>query len=117
VAEREVAIVKPASATAKADALFSKKVRASGFCFAKARYPCMGPLQCAHIIGRRYHATRWDLENAVPLCLGHHTYFTDHPNEWKIFIRENGIDYDALHRKASKALPEKPADALARLRA
>jgi hypothetical protein len=45
-----------------------------------------GALQCAHLISRRYSATRWLEINAVALCAGHHTYFTHRPLEWTDWI-------------------------------
>jgi 5-methylcytosine-specific restriction endonuclease McrA len=35
----------------------------------------VGNLQCAHIIGRRNLATRWDLENLITLCISCHLYW------------------------------------------
>ena len=43
-------------------------------------------LQCAHIIGRRFAATRVDPANAIALCWTCHHRFTDHPDEWVHFI-------------------------------
>jgi predicted restriction endonuclease len=40
--------------------------------------PCAGQLQAAHIIRRRYAATRTDLENAICLCSRHHAYLDSH---------------------------------------
>ncbi|HEC66617.1 MAG TPA: hypothetical protein ENI23_15180 [bacterium] len=45
-------------------------------------------VQCAHIISRSYHATRWDFDNAVCLGMGRHFFYTYHPIEWKLFINE-----------------------------
>jgi hypothetical protein len=39
-------------------------------------------LQCAHLISRRYSATRWDPANAVTLCFRCHKKFTERPLEW-----------------------------------
>jgi 5-methylcytosine-specific restriction endonuclease McrA len=39
-------------------------------------------LQCAHLISRRYFAVRWEPENAVALCVGHHKQFTEDPLGW-----------------------------------
>lgn len=38
-------------------------------------------LQCAHVISRRYHATRFDEQNAYALCLGCHKWETERPLE------------------------------------
>jgi len=45
-------------------------------------------IQCAHIRSRRYLNTRWDFDNAIPLCSAHHLYFTHRPSEWEEFIIE-----------------------------
>lgn len=65
------------------DDLFSKVVRRRGNC---VRCLSTHRLQCAHIVSRRYRATRWDLDNAVCLCAKCHTYFTHRPLEWDQWI-------------------------------
>ena len=42
---------------------------------------CNGGLQCAHLISRRYMATRCTPENAVALCAAHHRWLDLHPEE------------------------------------
>lgn len=71
--------------TAKADKLFSQVIRQPGRC-----ENCGGHsfLQCAHGISRRYHAVRWDLRNAFPLCRSCHVYFTHRPLEWDDWLIE-----------------------------
>lgn len=51
-------------------------------------------LQCAHIVSRSYHATRWDEYNALALCVGDHKYFTEHPLEWEVWITDRIGDYE-----------------------
>lgn len=73
-----------------ADRLFGQVIRWAGYCEAmEGRIECKGPLQCAHIFSRRYHAVRWNEVNALSLCAGHHTYWTHRPDEWWIWIHEN----------------------------
>src|SRR5690606_14140542 len=43
-------------------------------------------LECAHVVGRRYRATRWLIENARCLCHACHRYFTENPLKWVEFI-------------------------------
>jgi hypothetical protein len=55
----------------KADMLFSRIVRSRGRC----EYPgcaSQGPYDTAHLIGRRYSATRCMEDNAVCACRSHH---------------------------------------------
>lgn len=67
----------------RADRLFSEKIRSRSVCeLAGTVIKCGGPLQCAHILSRRYHAIRWDEQNALCLCRDHHVYFTHRPFEW-----------------------------------
>lgn len=77
-------------AKGEADRLFSLLVRKRGYCEAHARetgkYECRADLQCAHIISRRYLNVRWDTENALCLCAGHHAYFTHNPLEWEVWL-------------------------------
>lgn len=95
----------------RCDAVFSKLVRAIGYCeagpiFGNRSGPyCSGPLQCAHIVSRSYRALRWDKDNAMCLCAAHHMYFTHRPIEWELFcVDELGQDaYDDLKRRALEA--------------
>lgn len=86
----------------KADDLFSLIVRHPGVCLAIGRlegHSCGGGLQCAHVVSRRYRSTRWDFDNAVPLCAGAHRYFTDRQCEWDVFVERyimQPADYDVL---------------------
>lgn len=105
---------------AKADVEFSRQIRGSlgGACFAAGeRFECGGYIQCCHIISRRYRAIRWDESNARPMCSAHHVWYTHHPLEWEAFIEAAlpGL-WDTLRHKALFGVPEKPKDALERLR-
>jgi hypothetical protein len=73
----------------RADKLFSQKVRSIGICMLRGQdnVKCGGFLQCAHIVGRVNHALRWDLQNALSLCAGHHAYYTNHPWDWRGIIQ------------------------------
>lgn len=84
---------------AKADKLFSELIRSRGRC---ERCGTTHNLQCAHIISRRFLATRCDPQNAVCLCAGCHHYMTDHPADWGRFVEEYmGFNaYDALLLKS-----------------
>ena len=70
----------------KADQLFSVFIRRRDMWCAALGRDCKRPLQCAHIVSRRYLATRWDEQNAIALCLGHHKFFTEHPLEWEVWL-------------------------------
>lgn len=81
------------------DRICGKKVRDRGKCD-KCR--SIDNLTWAHIISRRYYSTRWDLDNALCLCLDCHRYYTDHPFEWEIWVRNKiGGRYDNLYLKAN----------------
>lgn len=97
-----------------ADVLFSLLVRArDGRCAAcgtrgrpnSAGLPVIG-LECAHIIGRRYSATRVDPDNALALCGLCHRHYTDHPFAWENFvIKLRGRDeWDRLVAKSHDPL-------------
>ena len=102
----------------RADTMFSRYIRdRDGRCMGQGSGPaCSGYLQCAHIISRRYRAIRWREENAMALCQAHHTFFTHRPLEWMEWCTSEGIDWWALYRRALNDPPEKPADAIARMR-
>lgn len=70
---------------AQLDKLAGAIVRSRGFC------ECCGVsrnLTWAHIITRGVDHMRWDLDNALCLCWDCHSYYTVHPDEWKIFLFE-----------------------------
>lgn len=93
-------MIKRAKGTkAKCDALFSKIVRSRGYC---QRCGSTEWLQTAHIISRRYAATRCDLRNAWCLCARCHRRLTDWPREHSHYITETiGTElYEELRQKA-----------------
>lgn len=77
-------ITKAKRAKGKADRLFSLLIRSRGAC-EKCGERDYAKLQCAHIIGRRYSATRTDERNAWCLCARCHLRLTDHPDEHVAF--------------------------------
>jgi hypothetical protein len=83
----------------KADKLFSLIIRSVGQC---QRCGSQDNLQCAHIISRKYSATRTDERNAWCLCAKCHRRFTDWPREHSHYITETiGSEvYDELRAKA-----------------
>jgi hypothetical protein len=97
----------------KADALFSLIIRAEGQCRACGyRCPCLDApvrhsadcrLQCAHIVSRRYAATRCDVTNAIPLCSADHHRFTLNPDAWRAWVDEHvGADrWHLLYERAN----------------
>jgi hypothetical protein len=105
-------------ATAKADKLFSLRVREVGVCFAAGygRVRCGGSLQCCHILTRARRSLRWDDENALAMCAGHHVWFTHNVDAFREFVKSQGIDYDALHRRSESAPPMDPYEVVERLR-
>ncbi len=70
---------------AKATKLHSQVVRLRGRC---ERCGSVSNLQCAHLIGRRYNATRTDERNAWCLCATCHFRLTDHPDEHMAFVAD-----------------------------
>lgn len=88
-------------AKAKADHLYSEVIRSVGECENCGKSTGV-QLQCAHIISRRYSATRTDLRNAFCLCAGCHRRYTDFPREFSHFITDTWAAgfYDAVYAKA-----------------
>lgn len=70
-------------AKGKATRLHSLVVRHRGAC---QRCGSMKNLQCAHIISRKFSATRTDERNAWCLCASCHRRLTDWPNEHMAFV-------------------------------
>lgn len=90
-----------------ADVLFAASIRARNRCWCESRH-CCGRLQCAHVMSRRFHATRWDPANAKALCGWHHIYYTEHPHEWEVLCRERGVAWDMLYARAHLGDPMDP---------
>lgn len=89
-----------------ADALFSRIVRSRGRC----EYPgctSQGPYDTAHLIGRRYSATRCMEENAVCACRSHHQLIDSWWDEKRrVVVATIGEDrYDQLKRLAEIGTP------------
>jgi hypothetical protein len=88
-------------AKGKATRLHSLVVRSRGRCEAcgDADYQ---KLQCAHVVSRKYNATRVDPDAALCLCWVCHRRFTDWPVEWATFL--NGYlgaeKYEAIRARA-----------------
>lgn len=63
---------------------------------------CRGPIDPAHIMGRTFPATRFDVENGIPLCRQAHDWFTSRPKAWTAFCRQllGDHEYDRLYAKA-----------------
>lgn len=91
-------------AKAKADKHFSEIIRSHGYCEAEGwdDRQCSNQLQTAHILSRRYSATRTDTRNAFCLCFSHHRKFTDMPREFSRFITGTWAQphYDAVYQRA-----------------
>lgn len=85
----------------KATRLHSLLVRSRGRCerCGEADY---SKLQCAHIIRRRYSATRTDETNAWCLCASCHFRLDGHPDEFMEFVEQTigRAKYDSLKKKA-----------------
>lgn len=72
----------------KADKLWSIVIRQAGECIRCHRKPPEVTLQAAHVISRKYTATRWDLRNGFCMCVGCHHWGHMNPAEWGLWIIE-----------------------------
>lgn len=98
-----------------ADKLFARHISGSGPCRAQGyRFGCSEGTQCAHVITRARESIRWSDDNAVPLCSGHHVWFTHNPTAWHAFVADEGIDRDGLYRRGYNDPPEDPLNVIAR---
>lgn len=72
------------------DKIFSKLVRTQDRCELSGldNIRCNGNLQCMHIIGRANRNLRWDRNNAICGCAGHHIYYTHHPFEFFEIVKK-----------------------------
>lgn len=82
------------------DRLFSLIVRAVGHC--ERCGSTSGQLQCAHIMSRRYTATRCFRANAWCLCSADHRFLTENPHEHVAFAVQTRTEagYRELQRMA-----------------
>ena len=73
----------------KCDELTSKIIRSLGYCELAGldTIRCNGNLQTMHILGRSNMFLRFDKQNLLCGCAGHHFYYTNHPWEWQELIR------------------------------
>ena len=69
------------------DRLFAVAVKARDGWACRACGSHMMP-QCAHVVSRRYAATRWSMDNAVCLCSSCHVKYTHRPLEWEAWCEE-----------------------------
>jgi HNH endonuclease. len=88
-------------AKGRCDKLVSQIVRSAGKC---QRCGSVDTLQCAHIISRKYSATRTDLRNLWVLCARCHRRLTDWPREHSRYITETigSTKYEELRDKAEQ---------------
>ena len=70
-----------------ADRMFSRFIRDRDGNTCRACGSILAP-QCAHIVSRRYRATRWSPDNAVCLCAKDHLRFTFNPLAWEAWVEE-----------------------------
>lgn len=88
-------------AKGRATKLHSEITRSLGHC---ERCGKTNTLQTAHIITRKYSATRTMLNNAFCLCAACHFFFGNHPAEFRPFIdiMWAGDIYDDLYKLSQK---------------
>ncbi len=101
--EGSMSIARAKGPRGKADVLFSKIIRSAGVCrrCGETEY---AKLQTAHILSRRYSATRTDTSAAICLCWTCHRFFTDNPVEWTdwLDITIGRAEYLRLKMKAQE---------------
>lgn len=84
----------------KATKMHAELVRARGACERCGRTDA--PVQCAHIVRRRYNATRVDPTNAWCLCVACHFRTEQHADDFMALVTDTiGLDaYFELKRRA-----------------
>lgn len=99
----------------RATRLHSLVVRARGRCESCGESD-YSKLQCAHLVSRKFSATRTDEKAAFALCAACHRRYTDFPLEFAEFAKRTlgEAECDRLHAKAHQnARPWKESDWLA----
>jgi hypothetical protein len=101
-----------------ADRVFGAHVRGDASCwgawFTDVR--CGGEWQACHIITRERRAIRWTRDNVKCMCAGHHVWFTHHPDAWQAYVRDRGVDFDALRLRGYNGTPQDPMEIIERYR-
>lgn len=61
-------------------------------------------IQAHHIFSRTHKSTRWDIENGIALCSGHHLWAHREPEEFRRFLihRLGEEKYNELYEKSRK---------------
>lgn len=74
----------------RCDVAFSLVVRKHGVCQFKGldEVHCSTVLQCAHIETRGSLRLRFEQQNALCLCSGHHWYYTNNPRAFNELVAE-----------------------------
>ncbi len=70
-----------------ADRLFSEFIKTRDDWTCRACWS-VKVIQCAHLVSRRYRATRWSADNAVALCSRCHMRWTYNPLAWEEWCEE-----------------------------
>ena len=98
----------------KLDKLWSDEIKSKGKCEYCGKTTYLNP---HHIFSRSNYSVRWDLENGVCLCSGHHTLssqFSAHkcPMEFAEWIKEKrGIEwFNRLRTKANSVVKYSDSD-------
>lgn len=78
--------------TSKADRLFSRYIRANGkWTCARCHWDLADDkrqLHCSHYHSRSKKSTRFDIDNAAPLCIACHMYMGKNPKDHEEFFRK-----------------------------
>lgn len=95
--------VKKTTLKNKLDKLFSLHVRSHGRCelYGIGNIKCSQVLQTMHIVGRANLRLRWDDNNVLCGCSGHHTWYSFHPKEFWEMVEEyfpSKYEYVMKHR-------------------
>jgi len=49
---------------------------------------CSGPIQWSHVLSRIYLCVRWEEENALAMCMGHHHWWHMHSGQAMLWFTE-----------------------------
>lgn len=64
-------------------------------------------LNSHHIIKRQFKALRWDVDNGITLCVGHHTFGKDAAHVDEIgflgWLKGEDVNYDLLHKTRNES--------------
>jgi DNA-binding transcriptional regulator YiaG len=77
-------------------------------------------LNSHHIVKRQFKSLRWDIDNGITLCVGHHTFGQDAAHVDEIgflkWLKSEDVNYDLLHETRNESNKNNFAEQLEKIK-